>query len=409
MPMLTEAPPRLALFGAEPAFAEPRHVGAPNIGDRSRLLARIETMLDNRRLSNRGPMVGEFEARVARVAGVKHCIAMCNGTVALEIGARALGLTGEVIVPSFTFVATAHALKWQGLEPVFCDIDPATHSLDPDQVEALITPRTSGILGVHLWGRPAAVDRLRDIANRHNLRLMFDGAHAFGSTLDGHPVGGGGDLEIFSFHATKFLNSAEGGAVVTNDDHLADRVRLMQNFGFTGEDQVSALGVNGKMNEMSAAMGLTSLESMDHFLDVAGRNHAAWQREINPVDGLDMMTWGPAVSTNRQYIVVDVTAERCGLTRDHLVAALRAENILARRYFYPGCHNMEPYRSTPPTGGYRLPHTEIVSRRVMVLPTGTAVSLDDIARMGQALRDILCHAPEISRRLAAPAESPVSA
>ncbi len=393
--MLIEALPQLALFGAEPTFTEPRHVGAPNLGNRAALMTRIESILDNRRLSNRGPLVREFEDRVADIAGVKHCIAMCNGTVALEIGARALGLTGEVIVPAFTFVATVHALKWQGLQPVFCDIDPATHSLDPARVEALITPRTSGILAVHLWGRPAAVERLQEIADRHDLKLMFDAAHAFGSAIDGRPLGGCGDLEIFSFHATKFLNTAEGGAVVTNDDELAERVRLMQNFGFVGNDQVAALGINGKMNELSAAMGLTSLESMDEFLAVARRNHRAWQQEIAGIDGLEMKTWGPGVATNQQYIVVEVDAERTGLSRDHLVTTLHAENVLARRYFYPGCHNMEPYRSEPPIGGYFLPHTEALCGRVMVLPTGTAVSLDDIGRMGPLIREIVAQGAEI--------------
>ncbi len=399
MSLLIETLPELAVFGGAPAFAEPKHVGAPNIGNRAALMQRIETILDNRRLSNRGPMVREFEDRVAAIAGVKHCVAMCNGTVALEIGARALNLTGEVIVPSFTFVATAHALKWQGLEPVFCDIDPVTHNLDPARVEALITPRTTGILAVHLWGRPAAVKQLEAVAMRHGLRLMFDAAHAFGSHLGGQPIGGSGDLEIFSFHATKFLNTAEGGAVVTNDDALAERVRLMQNFGFVGKDQVVALGVNGKMNEMSAAMGLTSLESMDEFLAVAHRNFRAWQREVASIPGLEMKTGGPDVSTNHQYIVVEVECHRAGLSRDDLVTALHAENVLARRYFYPGCHHMEPYRSSPPTGGYQLPQTEALCTRVMVLPTGTAVSLADIARMGDLLREMVGNGPEISHHL----------
>jgi dTDP-4-amino-4,6-dideoxygalactose transaminase len=404
MSLLTEARPQLAILGGAPAFADPLHVGAPNIGNRARLLQRIETMLDNRRLSNNGPLVREFEQHVAAIAGVRHCVAMCNGTVALEIGARALGLSGEVIVPSFTFVATAHALKWQGLQPVFCDIDPETHSLDPDQVEALITPRTSGILAVHLWGRPAAVDPLQEIADRHDLRLMYDGAHAFGCRLGERQVGGFGDLEIFSFHATKFLNAAEGGAVVTNDDELARRVRLMQNFGFVGKDQVVALGVNGKMNEMSAAVGLTSLESMDEFLAVARRNHTAWQDAIAGLPGLTMKIWDAEVSTNQQYIVVEVDPTVAGISRDDLVTALHADNVLARRYFYPGCHRMEPYCSEPPTGGYDLPQTERVCAQVMVLPTGTAVSLDDIARMGALIGTIIEHGPEISRRLAVPEE-----
>ena len=400
MPLLIDAGLQPTLLGGAPAFTEPRHVGAPNLGDRAALMQRIEAMYDSRRLSNRGPMVCEFEQRIARIAGVKHAVAMCNATVALEIGARALNLTGEVIVPSFTFVATAHALTWQGLQPVFCDIDPDTHSIDPARVEALITPRTSGILAVHLWGRPAEVEALQTIADRHGLRLMYDAAHAFGSRLGQRPVGGFGDLEVFSFHATKFLNSGEGGAVVTNDDALAERVRLMQNFGFVGKDQVVALGVNGKMNEMAAAMGLTSLESMDSFLAVARRNHAAWQDQLAGIDGLTLKTWGPGISTNLQYIVVEVDPAVTGLDRDDLVVALHAENVLARRYFYPGCHRMEPYRSTAPAAGYRLPHTERVCARVLVLPTGTAVSTTDIAAMGDLLRQLISQGPEIRAHLA---------
>jgi len=273
---------RLAILGGRPHFPRPLHVGAPNIGDRERLLQRIGTILDTRRLSNFGPNVRLFEDMVAARAQVKHCVAMCNGTVALEIGARALGLAGEVIVPAFTFVATAHALAWQGIRPVFCDIDPVTHLIDPQKAEALITPRTTGILAVHLWGRPAPVDALQEIADRHGIRLMFDAAHAFGCSHGQRMVGGFGDLEVFSFHATKFLNSAEGGAIVTNDDELARRARLMSNFGFTGLDRVEALGVNGKMNELSAAVGLNSFESMEEWLAVNRRNMDAWREALAP-------------------------------------------------------------------------------------------------------------------------------
>ncbi len=401
MPVLTKSPPRLVVLGGQPRFRHPLHVGAPNIGDRGRLLRRIEAMLDTRRLSNFGPYVRLFEDMVAERTGVKHCIALCNGTVALEIGARALAMEGEVIMPSFTFVATAHALAWQGIKPVFCDIDPSTHLLDPDRVEALITPRTTGILGVHLWGRPAPVDRLREIAHRHGLKLMFDAAHAFGCSKDGRLVGGFGDLEVFSFHATKFMNTAEGGAVVTNDDELARRVRLMSNFGFSGLDRVEALGINGKMNELSAAVGLTSFESLDEWLAINRRNMEAWRRVLEPIPGVTLNTWDEDDEHNHQYVVCEVDADQAGLERDDLVAALRAENLLARRYFYPGCHRMPPYRFDPPDGGWHLPATERVCDRVMVLPTGTAVTVEDIERAGDLMRDILTHGSRVRAALRA--------
>src|ERR1044071_4795241 len=222
----------LALLGAEPAFPEPLHVGRPNVGDRRAFLDRARDVLDRRWLTNDGPLVREFEQSVAEIVGVKHCVAMCNATVALEIAIRAAELKGEVIVPAYTFVATAHALQWQEITPVFADMDPATHNLDPGCIERLITPRTSGIIGVHIWGRPCDTRAISAIAERHDLKVMYDAAHAFGCSAGGGAVGTFGSCEVFSFHATKFINCFEGGAAVTNDDVLAQKMRLMRNFGF---------------------------------------------------------------------------------------------------------------------------------------------------------------------------------
>ena len=252
----------LAIHGAPPAFLQPLHVGRPNISNREKFLASVARVLDNQWLTNNGPLVQEFEQRIADQLGVKHCVAMCNGTIALEIAIRALGLTGEVIVPSWTFVATAHALYWQGITPIFADIDSATHNLDPAAVRRMITPRTSGIIGVHLWGRAAPVDELQAIANEYGLKLMFDAAHAFGSSYQGQSIGQFGACEVFSFHATKSFNTMEGGAVTTNDDELAEAMRLMRNFGFKGYDNVIHPGTNGKMIEVCAAMGLANLDGL---------------------------------------------------------------------------------------------------------------------------------------------------
>src|SRR5690606_22863643 len=205
--------------------------------------------------------------------GVKHCVAMCNGTIALEIAIRATGLRGEVIVPSWTFVATAHSLYWQGITPVFADIDPTTHNLDPAAVRRMITPRTSGIVGVHLWGRAAPVEELQAIADEHGLKLVFDAAHAFGSTYKGRSIGRFGACEVLSFHATKWFNTMEGGAVVTDDDALADAMRLMRNFGFSGYDNVVHPGTNGKMIEVCAAMGLSNMERLDEVMATNQQRH----------------------------------------------------------------------------------------------------------------------------------------
>jgi dTDP-4-amino-4,6-dideoxygalactose transaminase len=358
----------------ETAFSEPLHVGRPNIGDRKKFLARVETMLDNRWLSNNGPFVQEFETKIAEFAGVKHCIAMCNATIALEIAIRAAGMKGEVIVPAFTFIATAHALQWQEITPVFCDIDPVTHNLDPSRVEELITPKTTGIIGVHVWGRPCNVEALAEIAERRNLKLMFDSAHAFGCSHKGKMVGGFGLAEVFSFHATKFFNTLEGGAVVTNDDEFAAKIRLMKNFGFSGYDNVIYIGTNGKMAEVNAAMGLTNLESLDNFVAVNRRNYEAYRDCLSKIPGLSMIEYDTTEKNNYHYVVVEVDKSETGISRDELIEVLGAENILARRYFYPGCHRMEPYRSNYPHARLLLTETEKLRHRVLVLPNGTAVS-----------------------------------
>jgi dTDP-4-amino-4,6-dideoxygalactose transaminase len=287
-------PSDLAINGAPPAFDKPLHVGRPNIGDRKAFLQRVDQILDNEWLTNNGPMVREFEGRIAAHLGVKHCVAMCNGTIALEIAIRALALEGEVIVPSWTFIATAHSLYWQGITPVFADIDPATQNLDPDAVRRMITPRTTGIIGVHLWGRAAPIDELQAIADEHGLKLMFDAAHAFGSTYNGATIGRFGACEVLSFHATKAFNTMEGGAVVTNDDELAEAMRLMRNFGFIGYDEVIHPGTNGKMIEVCAAMGLANLEMIDEVIAANKRNHSAYAEALADTPGIRVMQYSPA-------------------------------------------------------------------------------------------------------------------
>ena len=277
-----------AVFGGQPAFASTLYVGQPNVGRRTDLLRRFNDLLDRRWLSNDGPYLQEFEKALATRLGVRHAVVVANGTIGLDITVRAAGLTGEVIVPAFTFVATSHVLLWQGLTPVFCDVDPATHNLSPESVEAVVSPRSTGIIGVHLWGRAAAVDELDDVARRHGLTVIYDAAHALLCSHRGRMIGGFGKAEVFSFHATKFVNSFEGGAIATDDDEIAHRARLMRNFGFTGYDEVQALGTNGKMSEVSAAMGLTSLESAGEFIAVNRRNYLAYRRGLAGVPGIDL-------------------------------------------------------------------------------------------------------------------------
>lgn len=389
----------LALFGGPQAFDEPLHVGRPNIGDPQRMLERVQTILQNRWLSNDGPMGREFERRIAELCQVKHCVAMCNGTVALEIAIRALGLSGEVILPSYTFIATAHALQWQEITPVFCDIDPRTHTLDPNKLEQMITPDTTGIIGVHLWGRVCDVDAIDAAAQRHNLAVLYDAAHALGCQRDGRVVGSFGRAEVLSFHATKYINCGEGGAVVTNDDQLAEKMRLMRNFGFVDFDKVMHVGTNGKMSEMAAAMGLTSLESREEFVSINRRNYLAYRSAFDAMQGLRVIQYESQDQPNYQYIVLEIDESVTQLSRDELVELCFSENVRARRYFWPGCHRMEPYRSYFPHAHLLLEQTEAVAGRVMLLPTGTAIGLEAIAAIGSIFRLAQQHGVEIRAAL----------
>lgn len=385
----------LAVFGGSPAFAEPQHVGRPNLGDREAFLRRVGDAFDRARLTNDGPFVLELESSLAAEFGVRNCVAVCNGTVGLEIAIKALDLRGEVIVPSFTFAATAHALEWMGVTPVFCDVEPETHNLDPARVEALVTARTTAILGVHLWGQACSPERLAEIALRHDLRLVYDAAHAFACDHGGRRIGGFGDAEVFSFHATKFFNSFEGGAITTDDDELAGRLRLMRNFGFAGLDQVIEIGTNGKMNEISAAMALTQLDGLGALLAANRRTYLQYQDRLADVPGLRLIPLDPTAN-NCQYIVAEIDVRPGGLTRDAIVEILRRENVLARRYFCPGIHRSAPYRKRSHAP---LPVTERLAETVLVLPGG---ALDPTAVDG------ICSLVELALRNAEAIEAALS-
>ena len=383
-------PADLAINGAEPAFPHPLHVGKPNIGSQERFMKLAEEIFERGWLTNDGPEVQRLERKLAEFLGVKHCVAMCNGTTALEIVIRALDLTGAVIVPSYTFIATAQAAHWQGLDVAFAEINPATHNIDPESVQKLVTPNTSGIIGVHLWGRPAPIRELQEVADEYGLKLIFDAAHAFGSTYHGSKVGKFGDAEVFSFHATKFFNSFEGGAVTTQNDSLASKMRLMRNFGFAGPDDVIHPGINGKMTEICAAMGLVNFESLDGFIEVNRRNYFAYRDALDGKFGLKLLRFDEREINNYQYIVFSCD-ESAPFSRDQLLAMLTAENVLARKYFWPGCHRMSPFREIESHNIEAMPRTDGVSNRVIVMPTGASVTIADIGVLSMLIRQFHEH------------------
>lgn len=390
---------RLAALGGAPLFSEPLHVGRPNLGDRDALMRRINSVLDRRWFTNDGPLLRELEHRLAQYLEVEHCVAMCNATVALEVLARGLDLSGEVIVPGFTFIATAHAFAWLGLQPVFCDVDPATHTLDAADVAPQVKASTSAIVGVHLWGNGCDVSALQVAAK--GKPLLFDAAHALGSSHKGQSIGGFGNAEVFSFHATKFFSTFEGGAITTNDDALASELRLLRNFGFAGYDAVMTLGTNAKLNEISAAMGLSSLDNIAQTIELNRQTFTHYARVLETLEGVRFLrSAGNATSNERsnyQYVVCEVGAA-APLNRDQLLTVLWAENVRARRYFFPGCHRVPPYENA---GTRALPVTERLAAEVIVLPAGGAVTEEDVERIGDLIGFALQHADELHAQLPA--------
>lgn len=389
----------LAIFSNLPAFGEKLHVGRPNIGDRAYFLKLVEDMLDRRWFSNNGPYVQELEKRLCQYLGVKHCIPVCNATIGLEIAIRALDLKGEVIVPAFTFVASAHSLQWQQITPIFCDVNLETHCLDIESVRSLITDKTTGIMGVHVWGQPCEIEALSRLAKEHDLKLIFDAAHAFGCSFNGKMIGSFGNAEVFSFHATKFFNSFEGGAIATNDDQLAAKIRLMKNFGFSAVDKVIHPGTNGKMTEVSAAMALTSLKAVDSFIEINRKNHQVYSNGLKNIDGVRILQYDGNEKHNFQYIILEVDERKSGVSRDELVRVLQAENILARKYFYPGIHQMEPYKTNSPNAGVHLKKTESLCTKVLSLPNGTAVNSEHIELICRLIEICFSNAAAVRARL----------
>ncbi|HOW72115.1 MAG TPA: DegT/DnrJ/EryC1/StrS family aminotransferase [Phycisphaerae bacterium] len=321
---------------------------------------------DRQWLTNRGHYHEELEKSLAVYLGVPYVSLFCNGMIALQVGLQALKITGEVITTPFSFVATTHALYWNHCTPVFCDIDPVTCNLDPTKVESLITPRTTAIMPVHVYGTPCDVEALQRIADTYGLRLFYDAAHAFGVHLNGQSVLNFGDLSMLSFHATKVFNTAEGGALITGDAKLKQRIDYLKNFGFADEVTVVAPGTNGKMNELQAALGIVQLRHVD--VEIAKRREidALYREELADVPGIRLLPETTSANRNYAYFPIFVNEACYPLSRDSLYAALKGSGFLGRRYFYPLISEFPAYRGLP--SSMSLPVAATVSRQVLCLP-----------------------------------------
>lgn len=371
---------RFALAGGSPYFVEPLHVGRPNQPDRDIFIGRVHEMLDRNWLANGGPFAREFEERLCSFTGTSGCVVVTNATVGLQSVIKAAGIRDAVAMPSFTFAATAAAACWVGLDPALFDIEDRRYGLDPAIVRANAENPLGAILGVHVWGLPCDVDGLQAVATERGIPLMFDAAHALGSTLNGKPIGGFGTAEVFSFHATKVMHSFEGGAITSNDDGLIDELRKVINFGFVGYDDVRAAGTNAKMSEVAAAMGISMLEQLPTILSRNHENREAYDEWVGSIPGITLVAAQPDSTTNDHYVIALVDEDAYGMSRDDLYRFLHSEGVLARRYFHPGIHDMVPFSGF---GGRRVfPRTNDLAGRCLALPTGQAVDATTIEGIG---------------------------
>jgi dTDP-4-amino-4,6-dideoxygalactose transaminase len=390
--------PALAILGGLPAFSTPRHVGAPFLPPRQGLHAALDALLDSGWLTNGGPCVHRLETLLAARHGVSQAVAVANGTLALQLVFRALGLRGEILLPAFTFIATAHAATWERLDTRFVDIDRATHCLDPRAAAEALGESTAALVGVHLWGQRCDVEGLGRIASRAGIPLILDGAQGLGIPME---ASAGALACVLSLHATKIVSGLEGGAVLTNDGALAADLRRMRNFGFAGYDKVVGLGTNAKLNEFSATFALQALTCLDSLIQRNRIIREEYKACLQDLPGITFHAPLNADSINHHYAVVMVDPQQCPLTRDELMHVLWAENILARRYFHPGCHRMEPYRRRAAADPPVLPVTEAVAASVLVLPAGSAVRRTEVGTIGERMRQALDQAPLVRANLPA--------
>jgi len=362
------------------------------LGSKNKLKAYIDRIYNTGWLTNNGPLVTALEQRLKDYLGVRNIILTNNGTIALQIAYRALGINGSAITTPFSFVATTSSLQWEGIKPIFADIDPATWNLDPNQIERHIQQDTSAIVATHVFGNPCDVERIEQIARIHNLKVVYDGAHAFGVRHKGQSVYKWGDISTLSFHATKLFHTIEGGAIVTNDDELADRVRLLCNFGIVDTDQIEGIGINAKLNEFSAAMGMCVLDDIELILECRAEIGRRYEKRLG--DHFDLQLLQPESQCNYSYFPIALDDEnqllRCR-------SQLNENGINPRRYFYPSLDTLEHLQPQTPQ-----PRSRALSRRVMCLPIYPGLPRKVQEMVVQTLIQESVHSSQSSRTLFQP-------
>jgi dTDP-4-amino-4,6-dideoxygalactose transaminase len=365
----------------------PIYVTRPSLPPLEEFTALLGQIWERRILTNGGPFHQELEAALARHLGVEHLALFTNGTIALVTALQALRITGEVITTPFSFVATSHSLLWNGIKPVFVDIDPSTCNLDPARIESAITPQTTAILPVHCYGTPCDVERIQKIADTYGLKVIYDAAHAFGVESGGQSLLRHGDLSMLSFHATKVFNTFEGGAIVCPEAKTKQRIDYLKNFGFADEVTVVAPGINGKMSEVQAAFGMLQLRYVDDEIALRQQWDATYRQELARVRGIRCLEPQGHTRANYSYFPVFVE-ETFRLGRDELYARLKEDGIFSRRYFYPLISDMPMYRGLPSAAAANLPQAKRAAAQVLCLPIYGSLGEEEVRRIAALIRDV---------------------
>lgn len=350
----------------------------PNLDEFNEFLKEIWT---SKWITNNGTFHKQLEKALCEYLKVPFISLFTNGTLPLITALQALRITGEVITTPYSFVATTHSLWWNGIKPVFVDIDPATGNIDPDKIEAAITPKTTAIMPVHVYGKPCDTERIQAIADKYGLKVIYDAAHAFGVEVNGESILNAGDMSTLSFHATKVYNTIEGGALVMHDEKTKKRIDYLKNFGFAGETEVVAPGINSKMDEMRSAYGLLNLRQVDAAIEARHQVAIQYREALRPIEGITFMDDMPGVKHNYSYFPIFIDEEKYGMTRDELYFKMKERYVLGRRYFYPLISEFSTYRGLPSASKENLPNAHKMADSVICLPMHHELSPKEMERI----------------------------
>jgi len=363
------------------ANERPVYVTQPNLPSMDEFVVLLEDIWESKWLTNNGKYHRQLEEALAEYLGVKYISLFANGTLALIVALQVLHISGEVITTPYSFVATTHALWWNGIKPVFVDIEPEYCNLDPEKVEAAITPKTTAILPVHVYGNPVEVEKIQQIADIYGLKVIYDAAHSFGVKVHGTDIVNYGDLSILSFHATKPYNTIEGGAIICHDEKTKKRIDYLKNFGFAGETKVIAPGINAKMNEIQAAFGLLQLKNYEKQIEERRKIVRKYRELIKGKEGIRFLEDIPGVKHNYAYFPIFVDASKYGVSRDKLYDELKKRNIYGRRYFYPLISKFSPYHALDSAKDENIPVANRIAEEVICLPIYPGLLPGDLERV----------------------------